>query len=219
MSTEVGLRWVHPPPETRGPRTIHLNTSASGGGVAEILSAVTRHDRAHGTASGWGVLDAPPAFFAVTKALHHLFHGRGDPARIGAGGLTYRAVLERAGAELEDVIRPTDTVVLHDPQTLGLSRWMRDRAERVFWHCHIGSLHDPRGVKPALWSFFADDLRAVRAVLVTDARYVLGAPMPAVPVARRCSATWALVRSEFLGGVGEIAGCTTRTAGMGAPRA
>ena len=182
MSAEVGLRWVHPPPDTRGPRTIHLNTSASGGGVAEMLSAVTAHDRAHGTASGWGVLDAPPAFFAVTKALHHLFHGRGDPTRVGAGGPTYRAVLERAGAALEGAIQPTDTVVLHDPQTLGLSSWARDRAERVYWQCHIGSLHDPRGVKPVLWSFFADDLRAVWAVLVTDARYVLGAPAPAVRV-------------------------------------
>jgi trehalose synthase len=180
--TAPSVRWVRQPADGAGARVIHVNTSARGGGVAEILENVTRHDRARSRRSGWVVIDAPDEFFAFTKGLHHLFHGRGDPALLDEGVRVYREVLAQVPALLERVIRPDDIVVLHDPQTLGLATWAARHARRTYWHCHIGSLTDPAGVKSALWQFFADDLHAVDAVLVTEPAYLAGAPVLRVRV-------------------------------------
>ncbi|WP_343036910.1 glycosyltransferase [Cellulomonas taurus] len=182
--TAPHVRWIRRPADGAGARVIHVNTSARGGGVAEIVENVTRHDIARGRRSGWAVIDAPDEFFAFTKGLHHLFHGRGDPHLLAAGGATYRQVLDRVPALLEADIRADDIVVLHDPQTLGLARWAAGRARRVYWHCHIGSLQDPDGVKGALWDFFADDLSAVDAVLVTEPGYLVGATVARVRIVR-----------------------------------
>lgn len=182
--TAPGVRWVRRPAAGAGARVIHVNTSARGGGVAEILESVTRNDLTRSRRSGWVVIDAPDEFFTFTKGLHHLFHGRGDPAVLTAGAEVYRRVLARVPALLESEIRPDDIVVLHDPQTLGLAAWAAQYARRVYWHCHIGSLGDPAGVKRALWDFFAPDLGAVDAVLVTEPRYLAGAPIARVRVVR-----------------------------------
>ncbi|HEY0239919.1 MAG TPA: glycosyltransferase [Friedmanniella sp.] len=176
----MGVRWMRRPEAGAGARIIHVNTSASGGGVAEILANITAHDRARGRSSGWVVLDAPADFFAFTKRLHHLFHGRGSPEVLAEDGRIYRHVLADMQQLLKADIGPQDTVVLHDPQTLGLAPWAAERARHVYWHCHIGSMQDPEGVKPHLWAFFGEDLRAVEAVLVTERRYLTGAPVAQV---------------------------------------
>ena len=177
MSDSVAVRWVRHPEDGPGARLVHVNTSANGGGVAELLTNVTEHDAGLRQPGGWAVLSAPGEFFAFTKALHHLFHGRGDPGAVDTGEPLYREVLRAARPLLGAVLRPTDTVVLHDPQTLGLAPWLRTHVHAVYWHCHIGGVHDALGIKPHLWELFDEDLRAVDAVLVTEKEYLAGAPV------------------------------------------
>jgi trehalose synthase len=165
------------PAEGAGRRLIHINTSDRGGGVAEIIENVTRHDEAHDLRSGWIVIDAPDEFFAVTKGLHHLFHGRGDTTLLREGAHIYREVLHEVSVALELEIRQDDILVLHDPQTLGLAAWAARRGRPVYWHCHIGTLRKSVSIKEALWEFFANDLRAVEAVLVAEPGFLQGAPI------------------------------------------
>lgn len=155
-----------------GARTVHINTSAAGGGVAELLAAVTAPAR--GRSSGWGVVRGDAAFYAFTKNLHHLFHGRGDPALLASAARDYRPVLADAAREIARHLRPADTLVLHDPQTLGLAPLLRPRVRRLAWHCHIGTRTGPPEVRAALWSLYAPDVPAVDEVLVVDAAYVSG---------------------------------------------
>jgi trehalose synthase len=66
-------------------RTIwHVNSTATGGGVAEILLPVVRLLRDLGVSTEWVVIgSSDPAFFALTKRLHNLIHGSGDVALPG----------------------------------------------------------------------------------------------------------------------------------------
>lgn len=155
-----------------GGRTVHLNTSAAGGGVAELLAAATAPSR--GGSSGWGVVRGDAAFYAFTKNLHHLFHGRGDPALLASSAQDYRPVLAEAAREIARQLRPEDTLVLHDPQTLGLAPLLRPRVQRLAWHCHVGTRTGPAEVRAALWSLYAQDVPAVDEVLVVDSAYVSG---------------------------------------------
>lgn len=180
MTSSAGVRWMSKPGEGVGRRLIHINTSDRGGGVAEILNNVTRHDESRDFQSGWIVVDAPDDFYTVTKGLHHLFHGYGDTAVLSEGARIYRDVLHEVSRLLESEIRQDDILVLHDPQTLGLAVWAAQRGVPVYWHCHIGTIRSPAHVTDALWDFFAHDLRAVDAALVTEPRFLQGAQISRV---------------------------------------
>ena len=78
-------------------RTIwNVNSTATGGGVAEVLLPVVRLLRDLGVSTEWLVIgSSDPAFFELTKRLHNLIHGYGDP-RLGPED---RELFERAGRE------------------------------------------------------------------------------------------------------------------------
>jgi trehalose synthase len=69
-----------------GDRTIwHVNATAHGGGVAEMLQTLLAYGRGANIDTRWLVLDGDPEFFAITKRLHNLLHGdRGDGGALGA---------------------------------------------------------------------------------------------------------------------------------------
>src|SRR4051795_13167837 len=71
-------------------RTVwNVNSTASGGGVAEMLQALLAYSRGAGVDTRWLVLEAGPEFFALTKRVHNLLHGAvggGGPNRAGRGG-------------------------------------------------------------------------------------------------------------------------------------
>jgi len=54
----------------------HVNSTAEGGGVAEMLPSLLGYCRHFGIDSRWLVIGGNPAFFRVTKRLHHGLHGQ-----------------------------------------------------------------------------------------------------------------------------------------------
>jgi glycosyltransferase involved in cell wall biosynthesis len=54
---------------------LNVNSTATGGGVAEMLHTLLGYARGAGLDVRWMVLDAPPEFFVLTKRLHHMLHG------------------------------------------------------------------------------------------------------------------------------------------------
>jgi trehalose synthase len=116
-------------------RVAHVNTTASGGGVAEMLHGVVPLANDLGVETDWLVMEAPEEFFDVTKAMHNGLQGdRGDFTE-GMREL-YLSVTERNAEALEG---PYDVVVLHDPQTLGMLPTVADRFPEtaLVWRCHI----------------------------------------------------------------------------------
>jgi trehalose synthase len=116
-------------------RVAHLNSTASGGGVAELLDSLVPLLNDVGVETDWLVMDAPESFFDVTKALHNGLQGE-------AGELTdsmretYRSVTE-SNAEAHP--SGYDVVVLHDPQSLGMAPTLAERfpGTPLVWRCHI----------------------------------------------------------------------------------
>src|SRR5213080_3035339 len=59
----------------KGRTMLHINATAYGGGVAEILQNLVPLLRDAGVDAHWAVLDAPAEFFDVTKKLHNALQG------------------------------------------------------------------------------------------------------------------------------------------------
>ncbi len=111
----------------------HVNATAHGGGVAEMLQVLLAYGNGAGVTNRWLVLDGDPDFFAITKRVHNMLHGSpGDGGVLGeAEHAHYEAVLETNLADLRSRIGPGDIVLLHDPQTAGLCAGLqRDRRAR-----------------------------------------------------------------------------------------
>ena len=56
-----------------------VNSTAHGGGVAEMLRSLLAFTRGAGVDTRWLVIDGTPEFFALTKRLHNCLHAA--PAR------------------------------------------------------------------------------------------------------------------------------------------
>lgn len=119
-----------------------VNSTAVGGGVAEMLPPLLSYTRGTGVDARWVVIDGDPEFFRITKRIHHALHGsRGDGAPLDeAARRLYEETLAKNAEDLCEVIRPGDVVFLHDPQTAGLGPALVRAGARVLWRCHIG--HD-----------------------------------------------------------------------------
>ncbi|HSR26585.1 MAG TPA: glycosyl transferase family 1, partial [Candidatus Eisenbacteria bacterium] len=57
-------------------RTIwNVNSTSTGGGVAEMLRSLVAYIKGAGVTSRWLVVPGDPAFFQVTKRIHNHLHG------------------------------------------------------------------------------------------------------------------------------------------------
>ena len=123
-----------------GRSVLNVNSTATGGGVAEMLRVLLAYVRGVGIDARWLVVEAGAPFFAVTKRIHnHLYGGVGDGGALGPDAHEiYEAALRAEADELATHLRPGDVVILHDPQTAGLARYVRDCGARVVWRCHVG---------------------------------------------------------------------------------
>lgn len=118
----------------------NVNSTARGGGVAEMLRAYLPYVLDSGVDTRWVVLKEDPSFFVLTKRIHNQLHGDpGDGGPLGqAERDAYLDFLADSSARLASRISPEDVVLLHDPQTAGLIPAIRETGARVIWRCHIG---------------------------------------------------------------------------------
>jgi trehalose synthase len=122
-------------------RTVwNVNSTARGGGVAEMLHTLVAYAAGTGVDVRWLVVGGDPDFFAVTKRLHNRLHGvPGDAGALDAAARArYDATLARQRDQVLELVRQGDLVLLHDPQTAGLAQPLRDRGAHVVWRCHVG---------------------------------------------------------------------------------
>ena len=151
----------------------NINSTAEGGGVAELLRSSLGYLRHGGIDVRWLVVEGDDAFFRVTKRIHNRLHGDlGDGGRLGpAERRHYDEITTRNLAEVQARVRPKDVVVVHDPQPLGLIRHLSSRAIRVIWTCHVG-VDTPNDIVRSAWDFLRDDVLAVSVCTFTRRPYV-----------------------------------------------
>jgi trehalose synthase len=151
----------------------HINSTARGGGVAEILRSYLAYVRGAGVDARWTVLNGNPEFFEVTKRLHNNLHGDpGDGGELGESERrTYQSTLAEATDELADLMRPGDVVFLHDPQTAGIVEPARELDVSVIWRCHVG-VDRPNELVRRAWDFLRPELNGADALVFSRERFV-----------------------------------------------
>lgn len=132
----------------------NINSTARGGGVAEMLRSLLAYTRGAGIDARWLVISGTPDFFRITKRIHNNLHG--DP---GDGGdlaeaevATYERTLLQMIGELAGLVRPGDLAIVHDPQPAGLCKVLKGIGAIVLWRCHVG-LDKPNDVARRAWEF------------------------------------------------------------------
>ena len=133
--------------QLRGRRIVHVNSTAKGGGVAEILQSMTPLMNALGIETEWIVINPPAEFFQVTKRIHNLLQGA--PGTLSAEELkVYFGSIEDVAAEFRTSNAEADIWFMHDPQLLPLAGMLRENRGGVWnWVCHI-DLTAPPAIDP-----------------------------------------------------------------------
>jgi trehalose synthase len=148
-----------------------INSTARGGGVAEMQRTLWPYWRATGIDARWLVMSGPPAFFRFTKRLHNLLHGR--PVR--RPGLEDRELFERIGrsaaVEAAALVRAGDVVVLQDPQTAALVAPLRRAGATVVWRSHVGADTVSEPVETA-WRFLLPYVAEADALVFSRRAFV-----------------------------------------------
>ena len=146
-------------------RVAHVNSTAGGGGVAEILHSLVPLLNDLGVETDWLVMDAPDEFFDVTKAMHNGLQGERSEFT-EAMRETYRTVTEQNADALTERY---DVIVLHDPQSLGMAATLAGRFPEttLVWRCHI----DLTDATPAYLEFVQSHLDDIESAIVTLEEY------------------------------------------------
>jgi trehalose synthase len=163
----------------RGRRVLHVNATAFGGGVAEILYTLVPLTADAGLEAEWRVIAAPAEFFNVTKGFHNGLQGHAFDLTDAVRD-EYEAVCRANAAELS---RHYDIVVVHDPQPLAMRHFADVRGDgdtRWVWRCHI----DTSTPDEALYAYFLPFIDEYDTAVYTLKDYVpAGLTVPVAEIA------------------------------------
>ncbi len=150
-----------------GARILHVNSTAFGGGVAELLATQVALLNDLGVETTWQVIEGSDAFFTVTKFVHNALQGAEVPWTPEMQDI----YLERCRSNASELAQGYDFVLVHDPQPAGLLGVLEDEGKRQgrwVWRCHI-DLSQPL---PAVWDFFAREIGGYEGVVFTIEDFV-----------------------------------------------
>jgi trehalose synthase len=153
-------------------RTVwNVSSTATGGGVAEMLHNLLGYFLDAGVRTRWLVVDGDEQFFEVTKRVHNAIHGadHGGPFT-GEDHAHYERIAARNQPALTELVQPGDLVMLHDPQTAGLVDGVRDIGARVAWRSHIGR-DTPNEASAEGWEFLHRYIERADAFVFSRRQY------------------------------------------------
>jgi trehalose synthase len=149
----------------------NVSSTAVGGGVAEMLQVLLGYASDLGVASRWMVITGDAEFFVITKRLHNEVHGESGGTLTAEDASRYARMLAANAVELLDYVKPGDLVLLHDPQTAGLTEYLAHAGAVVAWRSHIG-VDWQNDATRAAWSFLLPNLQAASGFVFTRREYV-----------------------------------------------
>ena len=154
-----------------GDRSIKMvNSTAVGGGVAEMLRRVVPLLNEMGIQTTWDVIEGNEEFFEITKRFHNALQGQEDDFRKETLE-TYLACNERNHKKLRF---DEDLIVIHDPQPAALIQWHQKRKNKWVWRCHIDLSHPNQ----RLWGFLKPYIEKYDAAIFSSALF---SPELAIP--------------------------------------
>jgi trehalose synthase len=151
----------------------NVNSTARGGGVAEMLISLLAYARGAGVDARWTVIGGNDPFFELTKRIHNNLHSApGDGGDLGeAEHAVYESALEANVAEFAELVSPRDVVIVHDPQPAGLIPRLKALGVPVIWRCHVG-IDIPSELARRAWSFLTPYIEAADAYVFSREAFV-----------------------------------------------
>ncbi len=145
-------------------RVLHLNATAYGGGVAELLKTQVAVMQSLGLYVDWYVMSAKPEFYEVTKMFHNTLQGH-------PGTLTdeqKEIYLETVKNNARAIVESYDYVIVHDPQPLAILDYITAPTGKWIWRCHIDTSEPNLDV----WNFIGPYIKNYDAVIFTLEEFV-----------------------------------------------
>ncbi|MGI8550132.1 MAG: glycosyltransferase [Dehalococcoidia bacterium] len=153
----------------RGARVLQINSTAFGGGVAELLGAIAPLMNDAGLNAEWQVIHGADEFFNVTKAMHNSLQGM----RLDWTPEMREIWLRYNRINAERLDEAYDFVVVHDPQPAALLSLRtqidgRRPSGKWIWRCHI----DLTEARPEVWNLLRPDIEGYDGAVFTMPQYV-----------------------------------------------
>ena len=122
----------------------NINSTAVGGGVAEILTRMIPLLKELGVEASWDVIKGNEKFYATTKKFHNGLHG--VPVNITDEEYDHFVEVNRENAAAMSF---REIVFVHDPQPIALIEKREEVGGNWIWRCHI----DFSRPDPKIWKF------------------------------------------------------------------
>ncbi|MDJ0692030.1 MAG: glycosyltransferase [Xenococcaceae cyanobacterium MO_188.B32] len=157
----------------QGMNVVHVNSTAVGGGVAEILTKLVPLMRELDINASWEVITGDEEFFQCTKSMHNALQGNQVPI---SGSLLrhYEEVNADNADKLRSTLEAADFVFIHDPQPAPLLNYCPNRKGKWVWRCHIDASHPYRPV----WKFLQPFVNNYDASIFSLAAFARALPHP-----------------------------------------
>jgi trehalose synthase len=123
----------------------NINSTFTGGGVAEILSRMLPLLEQLGVDARWNIIKGSPEFFQVTKKFHNTLHGRGEDISVA----DFALFLEVSQQNIREMELYGDIIFVHDPQPVTMVSRKKEIGRKWIWRCHI----DVSQPNQKTWSF------------------------------------------------------------------
>jgi trehalose synthase len=147
----------------KGIRVLHLNATAYGGGVAELLLSLIPLESGLGLNAAWMTIGGDEQFFRTTKQLHNALQGQP-----WATSDAQTAAYVTANREAAEALGRFDVIIVHDPQPAAVRRFAGPRGARWVWRCHI----DTSAPDESAWAFLQPYIQEYDAAVFTMAQFV-----------------------------------------------
>lgn len=159
----------HMSEKVKGKSLLNINSTRSGGGVAEILNRLVPMLNELEIKVGWEIMQGSEGFFKVTKAFHNALQGR-DP---GISDRMYQLYIEENRENAKRLTFDADMILVHDPQPAALIDY-GDRAGKWVWRCHIDISQPARRV----WRFLKNYVLKYDAAIFSLPTFAQKLPIP-----------------------------------------
>ncbi|MBA3957566.1 MAG: glycosyltransferase [Parachlamydiaceae bacterium] len=158
----------------KGTKIVHVNSTKTGGGVAEILMTMVHLTQALGIDTRWEVITGTSDFFECTKHFHNTLQGAKHHSLTSNSFNVYEQVNADNAEQLRATIESADIVFIHDPQPAALIQSFPNRKNRWVWRCHIDVSNPNRGV----WKFLQRYVKQYDASIFSLADFAQPLPHP-----------------------------------------
>ena len=156
-----------------GARVVHVNSTKSGGGVAELLNRIVPLQKELGLDVEWEIIEGKSDFFVTTKNIHNALQGA--PVTLSEPMWKIYEETNRANAEmLENKLKEADFVFIHDPQPAALINHFPQRSAKWIWRCHI----DVSTPQPSVWRRLERTVSKYDASIFSLAQFAQALPHP-----------------------------------------